>query len=271
MELIYEPRVYVLASPMLHGIEVQKFLAAQRINPEVQPLATDALTAGDKVVEISGRVCYMSFAKRRPGGNVEYIENILQQGHGSVIEHAVYSLLISGVSRNLTHELIRHRAGMSYSELSQRFVDIDSCGVVVPHALRSHVQIAHAYRHKITTVTNSIGEHWLDIQHQARGAHRRLVGDLEQNPHLSRKQVRQAARSALPGATETVITVTGNARAFRHFLELRGSEHADTEIRILAGAVLEKLRTLSNVLFSDYTRRELDDGTYAIESKYRKV
>ena len=64
---------------------------------------------GQKLTEIAGRICYMSFAKPRPGGNSAYLRNIIEVGHGSVLEHATFNLVITGVSRSFTHELIRHR------------------------------------------------------------------------------------------------------------------------------------------------------------------
>ena len=81
--------------------------------------------------EVAGRTCYMSFGKGRKS-NEEYLENILSSKHGSVLEHAVWNLLITGVSRALTHELVRHRAGFGYSQLSQRYVDESEARYVVP-------------------------------------------------------------------------------------------------------------------------------------------
>ena len=80
-------------------------------------------TDGERLAEFAGRLCYMS--QRNPASRTtrDYLENIKKQGHGSVLEHANYSLLLEGVSRSLTHELVRHRAGIAYSQLSQRYVD----------------------------------------------------------------------------------------------------------------------------------------------------
>src|SRR5438045_9291664 len=65
----------------------------------------------------------------------DYLDNIKKQGHGSVLEHANYTLLLEGVSRSLTHELVRHRAGFAYSQLSQRYVDESDANFVVPPAI----------------------------------------------------------------------------------------------------------------------------------------
>ena len=80
-------------------------------------------TDGERLAEFAGRLCYMSQHNPAKRATREYLENIKKQGHGSVLEHANYSILLEGVSRSLTHELVRHRAGFAYSQLSQRYVD----------------------------------------------------------------------------------------------------------------------------------------------------
>jgi thymidylate synthase (FAD) len=88
---------------------------------------------------------------------------------------------------------------------------------------------------------------------------------------LRRKMARQAARSVLPNATETKIFFTGNARALRHFIELRGSEHAEVEIRKVAVAVLKIMQKEAPNLFGDYTLEPLADGTFATRTPHVKV
>src|SRR5207247_3763915 len=145
-----------------------------------------------------------SFAKPRPGGNKVYLEHILEVGHGSVLEHAVWNLLFTGVSRSLTHELIRHRAGFGYSQLSQRYVDESIAEYVEPDCIAADPEL-----HKL----------WLDAAtptHQAYMTRtERLQETFRDEPDrtLRRKLARQAARSVLPNATETKIFVSANARA----------------------------------------------------------
>src|SRR5258708_39543750 len=86
-----------------------------------------------------------------------------------------------------------------------------------------------------------------------------------------RKAARQAARSVLPNATETKIFVTANARALRHFLEQRGSRHAEPEIRQLANKLLDVLVQESPNLFGDYRREPLADCTFEVQTDFRKV
>jgi thymidylate synthase (FAD) len=78
---------------------------------------------------------------------------------------------------------------------------------------------------------------------------------------LRRKQARQAARSVLPNATETRIVVTGNYRAWRHFIAMRATEHADVEIRALAVECLRQLQRVAPNVFGDFTISSLDDGS----------
>ena len=88
------------------------------------------------------------------------------------------------------------------------------------------------------------------------------------NATLRRKQARQAARAVLPNATETRIVVTGNYRAWRHFIAMRASEHADVEIRDIAVACLRELQRIAPNVFADFVITTLDDGTEIAASPY---
>lgn len=253
MKIITQPKVFLLAKPQINQLALTNFLLSEKVGN----WSTDAETEAEALVEVAGRVCYMSFAKPRPGGNKAYIEHILEVGHGSVLEHANFSLLITGVSRSLTHELVRHRAGFSYSQLSQRFVDESDCAFVLPPVIGEDPELKAI---------------WLEAVSAAQASYQKLsdglaakIADIEDKTIL-RKRAREAARSVLPNCTETKILVTGNARAWRHFLELRGTIHADAEIRRLALAVLEVLQGAAPAIFGDFT---VVDG--CIVAKNRKV
>ena len=134
MKIITNPEVYLIGKQMLVAKELDRFLEDHGITWE-----SDSEVAAEVVTEVAGRTCYMSFAKPRPGGNHAYLNHIKEVGHGSVLEHAVWSFLVTGVSRSLTHELVRHRAGFAYSQLSQRYVDESDVSFVVPHDLQDDV------------------------------------------------------------------------------------------------------------------------------------
>ncbi len=142
----------------------------------------------------------------------EYLENIKKQGHGSVLEHANYSLLLEGVSRSLTHELVRHRAGFAYSQLSQRYVDESVASFVVPPAIAGDDQLENAWRAQVESAQKAYVTLVAQLMER--------YGWVADKVHR-RKMSREAARAVLPNSTETKIVVTGNARAWRTMLELR--------------------------------------------------
>ncbi len=257
IRIIRQPTVYLLGRQTIEDTELDRFLADHGVAWQ-----TDTEVAGEELTEVAGRLCYMSYARPRPGGNQVYLEHIKEVGHGSVLEHAVWNFIFVGVSRSLTHELVRHRAGMGYSQLSQRYVDESVAEYVEPACIGEDPEL-HAI--------------WLDAVAQAHQAYVKLVDGLankfkdEPDRTLRRKMARQAARSVLPNATETKIFVTANARALRHFIEMRASRHAEVEIRELAVQVLRILMKEAPNLFGDYQLTPLPDGTFEATTSFRKV
>jgi thymidylate synthase (FAD) len=217
---------------------------------------------GERLAEFAGRLCYMSQKNPASRATREYLENIKKQGHGSVLEHANYSLLLEGISRSLTHELVRHRAGFAYSQLSQRYVDESEANFVMPPAI--------------------IGDEALEKswQEQVEGAQKSYVALVEQlmtryswvsDKVHRRKMAREAARGVLPNSTETKIVVTGNARAWRTMLELRSSEGAEFEIRRCAIAIIRILQSEAPGFFSDFEIYPAPDRVDAARIVYHKV
>lgn len=220
--------------------------------PADVPWETDA-AGGPALVEFAGRACYQSWSKPNPrtATNAGYIAHIIEVGHFSVLEHASVSFYITGVSRSCTHELIRHRH-FSYSQLSQRYVPEHDARVVLPPGLDDDPELTQIV---------------LDAADASRRAYDEVLTRLEEklgdtpSAVLRRKQARQVARSVLPNDTETRIVVTGNYRAWRHFIAMRASEHADTEIRRLAVACLRELTVVAPAVFADFEISRLADGT----------
>jgi len=258
MKVIRRPKVYLVGRQELHQSQINEFLA----DHNVADWTTDTDVAAQALPEVAGRLCYMSFKKPRPGGNAAYLGHIKEVGHGSVLEHGVWNFIITGVSRSFTHELVRHRAGFGYSQLSQRYVDESVADFVEPDCIGDDEKL-HAIWEKAVT--------------QAQASYIELVDGLKEKfAHLEegtlrRKMARQAARSVLPNATETKIFVTANARALRHFIELRCNEHAETEIRMVAAQFLDILQQEAPNIFGDYELVDLPDGTTAAKTAYGKV
>lgn len=222
---------------------------------------TDA-DGGEALAEFAGRACYQSWGKPNPATatNRGYLRHILEVAHFSVLEHASVSFYVTGVSRSCTHELIRHRH-LSYSQLSQRYVPERDAAMVVPAVLAEDPEAAAAfdaaadatlvaYRTLLTHLTT------------------RFAGRTDLDPTARRKAARQAARAILPNATETRLVVTGNFRAWRHFVALRATEGADVEIRALAVAILRELQRVAPAVFSDFEISVLPDGTEVAASAW---
>ena len=188
MERIYAPTVTLLANPVFH-------------EPAHLPVQwKDPGTDGEKLAEFAGRLCYMSQHNPAERSTAEYLTNILKQGHGSVFEHSTYVLLLEGISRSCTHELVRHRAGFGYSQLSQRYVDESRAAYVVPPAIIGDQKLEEAWAAQMESAHTTYVA-------QVEGLMQRYAS-VENKIHR-RKMSREAARSVLPNATETTIVVSG--------------------------------------------------------------
>jgi thymidylate synthase (FAD) len=237
--------------------KVQLIAKTEFFPPDGVPWSTDA-DGGQALAEFAGRACYQSWKKPNPktATNGGYIDHIIEVGHLSVLEHGSVSFYITGISRSLTHELIRHRH-FSYSQLSQRYVPEKNAAFVEPEVIANDPELH---------------EKFLAAAQASVDAYTGLLAGLEEkfadvpSATLRRKQARQAARAVLPNATETRIVVTGNYRAWRHFIAMRATEHADVEIRALAIECLRELHKVAGNVFADFTISTLPDGTEVASS-----
>jgi thymidylate synthase (FAD) len=256
MNIIREPKVYLVGRQDIDRSGIDRFLDEHGMAWE-----TDTEVGGEQLAEAGGRLCYLSFGKGRKT-NAEYLGNIIAQKHGSVLEHAVWNFIIAGVSRSFTHELVRHRAGFAYSQLSQRYVDESIASYIEPDIIAGDEALHDVWLRAV------------EVSHQAyltlvAGLMDKLDGMEDRTQR--RKLARQAARSVLPNATETMIFVTANARALRHFIEMRGSQWAEVEIRKVALDILRIMQREAPNLFSDYDIVRLEDGTDVARTQHEKV
>jgi thymidylate synthase (FAD) len=232
------PSLYLLARPQFTA-EYQQFLEA---NGETwrQTRASDA----EQLVEFAGRICYMSFgARQAPRDNVAYIANLIGRGHDSVLEHANWTFLLDGVSRSFTHQLVRHRVGFSFSQLSQQYHDESEAEFLAPVGLEQNPAAYAAWWSAIAAARDA----YRTIQSQLRIEH--ADGD---NRKERLRAVRSAARSVLPNSTATKIVVTANARSLRHFLILRGAIDGDPEMRQVSGLIYAMLADEAPSLVLDF-------------------
>jgi len=250
MEIFRAPRVTLIARP--------QFLEPAHLAVQWKGPSTD----GERLAEFAGRICYMSQHNPAQRATAEYLENIKKQGHGSVLEHAVYVLLVEGISRSCSHELVRHRAGFGYSQLSQRYVDESHAAFVVPPAIQGDAALEAEWERQVTDAQAA-------YVHAVEGLIARYQW-VDDKVHR-RKMAREAARSVLPNATETKVVVSGNVRAWRTMLELRCGEGAELEIRRMAIACLRVLQGDAPAFFSDFEIYSADDRQEAARVAYHKV
>jgi thymidylate synthase (FAD) len=213
---------------------------------------TDA-DGGQALAEFAGRACYQAWDRNNPAtaSNAGYLQHIVQVGHLAVFEHATATFYITGLAHSVAHEVLRHRH-LSVSQLSSRHVPAGEPAVVEPDAVAADAALHEQFVASVGAATN---------------AHAALRDGLEQvlgathGAAPAAKQARQLARAVLPDATETQLVVTGNLRAWRHFVAVRGSEHADPAVRAVALGCLTHLSRLAPNAFADFERVRLPDGT----------
>ncbi len=234
------------------GPRVRLVARTEFLPPDDVPWSTDA-DGGEALAEFAGRACYQSWDKPIPATatNAGYLAHILQVGHLSVLEHSSATFYLTGLSRSVTHELIRHRH-FSYSQLSQRYLPPDGPQVVEPAAIADDPELHATFQRAVDVSSAAYAELLAALELRAASA---------PDGTLARKQARQAARAVLPTSVATAIVVTGNYRAWRHFIGMRATEAADVEIRGLAIAILEQLQQLAPRVFADFRISRLPDGT----------
>jgi len=242
-------------------VRVQVIAWTQFAPPEDVSWTTDA-DGGQALAEFAGRACYQSWSKPNPATatNAGYLRHILEVGHLSVLEHGSVTVYLTGISRSLTHELIRHRH-FSYSQLSQRYVSERDAAMVEPDVVASDPDL----HDRFVQATAAALEAYNTL---LEGLEKMYAAEWGERTSTSlRKQARQAARAVLPNATETRIVVTGNYRTWRHFVAMRATEHADVEIRALAVACLRELQRVAPNVFADFTITRLPDGSEVASSE----
>ncbi|MBO4798909.1 MAG: FAD-dependent thymidylate synthase [Candidatus Methanomethylophilaceae archaeon] len=183
----------------------------------------------DALCAAAGKSCYSSrssFELMESISPGETLGKIVGMGHHSVIEHAVFTFSVSGVSRALTHQLVRHRVA-SFSQQSQRYVSISEPSYVVPHSVENNPEAAKKFREVMDVIWEAYGE-------------------------LEKAGIPpEDARYLLPNGCTTNITITMNARELLHFFSLRCCSRAQWEIREMADKMLELCIGVSPIIFGN--------------------
>ncbi len=266
------PGVVMLARPRTNVAGLAGFL--EGFDPELNfpDYVNDPTPLPDstQLCKTAGQLCYASFGPRRTTNEnaAAYIERLTSAGHGSVLEHSNFSFLLYGISRSVTHELVRHRAGVGISQISQRYVSGSVLRFVERPEYQEDPELHRLFEERADRAAaeyESMAGRLLEYQE---GGNAMLSADYKTD---ARKKVQQTARSLLPNETEAPMVFTGNVRALRHIIEMRADAHAESEIRNLAVRLFLCLVTTDPILFGDYVLDTLPDGTHTISTEHRKA
>jgi len=187
---------------------------------------------GERVSAIAGKLCYSKGGyakiteKLDDAETEKFIDKVINLGHYSVIEHTSFSFIAEGISRALTHQLVRHRIA-SYSQKSQRYVNEAGFDYITPHTINSDAKAKDIYDKAAAAIAKAYDE-------------------------LSALGIpKEDARYILPNAAETKIVITMNARELLHFFEKRLCNRAQWEIREMAELMLEEARKACPHIFKN--------------------
>jgi len=237
---IVEPAVQLLAHTAIVPDAIE-----QRM--EIQDGSTDAET----LTVYAGRSCYESWSRpnEKTREDKDYLRRTLfEQKHFSILEHASATFYLTGVSRALLAEITRHRH-LSFSVMSQRFVDESDANIVIPPAVRkSESVVVYEYEEFRDDLDGGLAEALEWWGRDAVWNYETIVSALTAEG-LPRKQAREAARAVLPNMIETRIVVTGNLRAWHEVIARRTAPDADAEFQEVAGMIRQELQRLAPEVF----------------------
>jgi len=272
--LLWEPRVFAMGQTQWNDDEFADWItfndhqdAFTGVDTPLANLWRDVSEpdAIERMIEFGGRHCYRAWDKGRD--RADYIANIIDMEHGSVLEHSTINWAVQGVSRSLSLELARHRVGIALSQESQRYVDASDIEFVVPPivAYLAGGQFASAGGNNADVIVEFL-RHNLVALSTYKALQEMIVDEVKRKTSnvksltMIKKRANEAARAHLPNCTETRFLWTTNMRLLRHFLWLRGGSGADLEIRRLAVELLDVAQQKAPSVFNDMTTKQVDDG-----------
>jgi thymidylate synthase (FAD) len=254
---------------------VPEELIPQKDGSKVFIMNQDMGTDSARLIECAGRNCYDSYGQGR--SSTEYHKHILDVAHGSVAAHANFSFYIQGISRGLSHELVRHGVGTATSQRSTRYCD-ESESDWVPHPLLQQLWETDPQGEERIFARESKAAFY-EVKEKASEAYNYICSVLQKwlvhrgiDKATARKQARGAARGVLGNALETSMVWTANVRALRNVIEQRASPFADAEIRLFGNALLAIMQYECPEYFSDYKVVPTQDGIgFGVETEHRKI
>ncbi len=253
--------VFNIARTQVDSVEVAKWLKYLNVENFEWP-DTNVVSDPAFLIALAGKRCYMSFeAGLNPNVTkirkdyVNYFDNILRSKHGSVLEHAVYTYAIEGVSRVFTAEMNRHRAGWAISEGSLRFIRFDK---EIPYWVPTSLQFNHEddpdlYHKK--SCSRAIFEEAFKHQEKMYAELVKIwdMDEKDKNFHY-KKVVTSQMRRIVGMGVATGGVWTGNIRALRHVMAMRTAPAAEEEILLVWQKISEDIIKKEPLLFGDFKK-----------------
>lgn len=291
MRILKEPKVYLVGRPSINEEGLQAFLTDNGLE---WPTPTEGVKDAERMVEAAGRICYMSFGKKAGSKtNQDYINNLLGRdadgtfrpgpAHGSVTEHPHWQFIITGAGRGFSHEQVRHRVGVGYSQLSTRYCDFEreeeegtwEPGFCIPPLAQLSEEVTKRFEEKYKSDQAWYRDTLHAIERDLR-SNSEFVASLEKLPDRERartirKAARGAARDGLPNGTEAIMFFTANARAIWNMANLRATEHAEGEIRKVFIQTVKIMESEMPALFNSIVYKDVWDGSLAAEMPRDKL
>ena len=256
-----EPEVFLVAQPVIDYDQLAAYLREVGGEQWLERLDRGDLPDGEQasdaenLAEFAGKMCYRAWepglnpnVRRVRNDHEVYLQNILKQQHGSVLEHASFTFVLHNVSRVMTHEIVRHRPGTAVSQESLRFVRLDEIPFWFPEWAREDPELMK----RATALLGQMEEFQLWM-----AEHFGL--DEEGVPFHEKKEKTSFMRRFAPDGVATGIVWTANIRTLRHTIEARTDPGAEEEIRLVFGKIGEIMRAEAPALFADY---EVQDGAW---------
>lgn len=200
----------------------------------------------EKVIASAAKLCYSAVGVDgiQEGLDEEkinkFLNTLMSYGHESPIEHVSFTFAVEGVSRSLTHQLVRHRIA-SYSQQSQRYVKLDQFEYIIPPEIEKNQEAKNIYieamensQKAYSSIVNILQEKYLNNGMSKSSAEKKAIED---------------ARYVFPNACETKVVFTMNARSLMNFFRHRCCNRAQWEIRELANEMLKEVKEVAPILF----------------------
>lgn len=252
MGQIVNPRAFLIAETKVDYAAMDHAL----LSLGVDGWASDGGTDADVLTEFAGKSCYMSFDKNlnlnltKVGGrpNSAYIQDgIIGNKHGSVLEHSTVTFFLTNVSRVVTHELVRHRAGTAFSQTSGRYVRSNDVDMFLPKEIAAFPDAVPVFQRANEQMEDNLAE-LVEI-----------TGIEDMTDFGLKKRLTSAFRRLIGNGQANHLVMTANHRAWRHIIEMRTSVHAEEEIRVVIGDVAQQLKAKFPTIYADM---ECSDGEW---------